>query len=124
MKVNERIKYYRKKLSITQSELAQKTGISLRALSNYETGLRKPPLEVLLKIADVLDISVVDLDPERLAYGEGVLFPSIENWDKTIDTKKLAKEVKILDSLSQASTEQLIEELNNRSDFPIEIKIK
>ena len=40
MKLNEKIKYYRKDLNLTQQELADLSGISLRALSNYEKGLR------------------------------------------------------------------------------------
>lgn len=68
--IGEKIKYYRNKISMTQSKLASKAGISLRALSNYESGLRTPQLEVKLKIASALNIKVTDLDPDTEPYKE------------------------------------------------------
>lgn len=62
MKLNEKIKFYRKRILMTQSELASKSDISLRALSNYESGLRTPSLEIKIKLAKALNIQVTDLD--------------------------------------------------------------
>ena len=64
MKLNEKIKYYRKDLNLTQQELADLSGISLRALSNYEKGLREPSMEVLIRIAKALMIPVNNLKPQ------------------------------------------------------------
>lgn len=50
------IRNYRKDNNMTQKELADKSNISLRALSNYENGSRIPPLEIKIKLANVLDI--------------------------------------------------------------------
>lgn len=64
MELNEILKEYRKKANMTQNELANKAGISLRALSNYEKGSRVPPIEGLIKISKALNILVTDLNPE------------------------------------------------------------
>ena len=55
------IKQERKKKNLTQIELAKKVGISRNALINYEAGTRIPPINVQLKLADVLGIDILDL---------------------------------------------------------------
>lgn len=70
MNLNEKIKYYRNKLNFTQQELAIKAGISLRALSNYEKGLRTPSMQTLLKIAKALDIPVKVIQPQLIKSPE------------------------------------------------------
>lgn len=92
MELNERIRYYRKKIPMTQSELASKSGISLRALSNYENGLRTPSLEILIKISKALDVKIEDLDPNIQIW---------EVFDATHDINKLSKEVKKIENLDK-----------------------
>lgn len=54
--IKDIIRKYRKDNNMTQKELADKSNISLRALSNYENGLRIPPLEMRIKISKILGI--------------------------------------------------------------------
>ncbi|XZM77683.1 helix-turn-helix domain-containing protein [Clostridium perfringens] len=61
MNVGDRIKYFRKEEKLSQDELANKSGISRNALSNYELNKRQPNITVLKKIADVLKIEIDDL---------------------------------------------------------------
>ena len=42
-------------------ELAKKVGVTESAIGMYETGKRKPNYEMLLKLAEALDCSVMDL---------------------------------------------------------------
>lgn len=58
MNVGDRIKFYRKEKKLNQTELANKSGISRNALSNYELNKRKPTIEVLKKIANALEINI------------------------------------------------------------------
>lgn len=44
--------------AITQVELAVKAGLRGSAISNFETGMRKPSIEQLVKLADALGVSV------------------------------------------------------------------
>lgn len=61
MTVGERIKQARKKSNMTQKELAQKAGKGFSTIQKYEMDLVTPPLDVLRKIANVLNVSVADL---------------------------------------------------------------
>ena len=48
----------RKKRGLSQTEVETKTGIAQALLSKYENGLRLPPAETLIKLADFYDVSV------------------------------------------------------------------
>lgn len=51
----------RKRTGLTQNELAQKAGVSRRALSSIEKGVSIPSVEIALKIASALNASVEQL---------------------------------------------------------------
>lgn len=65
MGISENIKYYRIEAKMKQKDLAEKSGISLRALSNYENGSRTPSIEVIIKIAETLGIDPKDIIDEE-----------------------------------------------------------
>ena len=52
------IKELRKKHKLTQSELANKIGVTTSSIGMYETEVRQPSYGVLCKIAEVFDVSV------------------------------------------------------------------
>lgn len=56
-----KIKEYRIAKSITQEQLAEKVEVSRENISRYETGNRNPPISVLVRIANVLGVSIDDL---------------------------------------------------------------
>lgn len=56
-----KIKEYRRKKGISQSELAKMVNISTGAIGHYEIGAREPNLETITKIAIVLDVNPTDL---------------------------------------------------------------
>lgn len=55
------IKMYREKLGYNQEEMSQFLGINRVSLSQYETGEREIPLEVLNKSANLFGIELIDL---------------------------------------------------------------
>jgi transcriptional regulator with XRE-family HTH domain len=57
----ERIKAARKKLALTQKELAEKAGVSLMSVRRYENDDKKYQLDILLKIAKALGVPLADL---------------------------------------------------------------
>lgn len=65
MNASGNIKYYRNEAKLTQKDLAEKSGISLRALSNYENGTRTPSMEVIIKIAGALGVDPLDIVEEE-----------------------------------------------------------
>jgi transcriptional regulator with XRE-family HTH domain len=66
MKTSKNIAELRKKMNWSQSELADKTGISQVMVGKYERGDAVPSLEVAKKIADAFEVSLDSL------VGEGI----------------------------------------------------
>ena len=64
----------RKEQNLTQVQLAEKLGITNRAVSKWETGKSLPDASIMLELCDVLNITVNDL-----LNGEVV---SMENYNK------------------------------------------
>lgn len=61
---NVKLRACRKKTGLSQSQLAEKAGISVRVYQNYEQGVRdieKAQLSVLLKICIALDCKMSDI---------------------------------------------------------------
>lgn len=52
------LKHYRLALSMSQGDLAKKTGLQTAAISNFECGRRAPSLENLAIISKALGVSV------------------------------------------------------------------
>ena len=55
---NKRLREMRMKRNFTQQKLSDILGIAIRSYQCYETGTRTPNYELLVKIADVLDVSL------------------------------------------------------------------
>lgn len=51
----------RTQAGLTQSDLAKLVGLTKAAISRYESGLRRPPLDKAIQIARVFDQPVEDL---------------------------------------------------------------
>ena len=61
MTIGERIKEFRLKAGLTQSELAAKLGIPYQSIGQWERGLRSPKIETLQKIAEALGVEPWEL---------------------------------------------------------------
>lgn len=55
------IRQYRAKNRISQEVLMEKTGISQQYISNIENELVNPSIDILMKIAKALDVTLNDL---------------------------------------------------------------
>lgn len=58
MELAERLKTLRKQVQLTQAQIAEKLDISQQAYASWERGVKKPTQENLVKIAQVLNVSV------------------------------------------------------------------
>ena len=67
MSIGEKIKKYRKEKGLTQRELADKLNIATNSLSRYEIGERRPPIDMIEKIAEILNVT-----PIQLMYDEEI----------------------------------------------------
>ncbi len=63
--IGKNIRQLRVKRKLTQDELAERLFVTRQTVSNYETGRSRPDVELLAKIADVLETDV-----NTLIYGE------------------------------------------------------
>ena len=60
-KITENIRFYRKQLGMTQSELAVKLCGKKSLVSNYENGHSTPDIITLCKLAKIFDITLDEL---------------------------------------------------------------
>ena len=58
MEFAERLKTLRKQVKLTQAQIAEKLNISQQAYASWERGAKKPTQENLVKIAQVLNVSI------------------------------------------------------------------
>ena len=58
MSLSNRIKVIRTEKGWKQSELAERVGISQKQISSYETGNSTPPTDILIKLAEVFEVSL------------------------------------------------------------------
>ena len=61
MKLGIKIASRRKELGMTQQELADKLFVSVKTISKWETNRGNPEINLIPKIANILDISINEL---------------------------------------------------------------
>ena len=69
----ENIKKHRKKMQLTQTQLAEKMFVSTQAISNWERGLTPPDLENLCKLSEFFHVSVDSLLGKDDCLGEKLM---------------------------------------------------
>lgn len=69
MNIGERIRHYRSKKKITMKKLGKMIDLSEQAIGNYERGDRTPNLEIIKKIANALDVPIIDIIGAEKAIG-------------------------------------------------------
>lgn len=72
MNLNLRIIQIRKKLTITQTDLAKKCKTTQQTIAKIEQGIVDPKLSTLQKLADALDCELTDLFYTRDSFAEEV----------------------------------------------------
>ena len=65
MTTGQRIKAARKRVGITQAELAKRLKIPFQSISQWERDIRNPKIETLKSIAKALDVELISLLPEE-----------------------------------------------------------
>lgn len=105
MKLNlsENIRLRRKDKNLTQEQLAEALGVTVGAVSKWESGSTTPEIETLVRIADFFDLSVDALLGWRLEGG---------NMNQNIARVKLLLEEKDFDSAA-ALSEKLLQKYPN-----------
>ncbi len=52
---------YRRRAGLTQAQLAARLGVTPNTIANYENGKTTPPMETVIRIAHILNISTDQL---------------------------------------------------------------
>ena len=86
MHIGETMKRARKKAGLTQKELAEKAGLALITIQQYERNVREPRLDNIKKIANILNLSFHELDPlfpdeEGMYYADELTTPPTRESD-------------------------------------------
>ena len=61
MKFNERLKSIREEKCLTQQQLSDRSGVSVRTIQNYESGSYSPRFGIVDKLAEELEVSSPEL---------------------------------------------------------------
>lgn len=95
----ENLRIYRSQTGITRKQIADKLGMTPQAYGNYENGEREPKLDILIKIATTLHVSVDDLLGYKVDEYENMAaslmsfgFDLVENDDDSIDILQTEKD--------------------------------
>ena len=102
MITGENIKRLRKKYNLTQTELANKIGRTLRTVQKYEAGEMLPPVDIIYKINDIFggefmlmfEIEEKEMVDQPSHYNQGIeTIEYIESWSMNFNTGNVIKYV-------------------------------
>lgn len=86
--MGKRIKRYRQKAHLTQEQLADKIDIATSTIAHAESGTSKPSLPLLLKLANVLNITLDQLVCDSLPVIDSYLEKDIADLLSDCSTKE------------------------------------
>lgn len=67
MKFGDVLRKKREERGMTQTDLAQRIGITQQSINSYETGFKIPPLRVVVAAADVFRCSTDEMIGRRIS---------------------------------------------------------
>ena len=110
---NEKIKKLRDSRGWTQSELAEKLGTDGRMISHYEKGKNIPSADILVKIAELFNVSIDYLLIERIPQRPLNQNDDAELLEKISEISKLPEKDKemILHMIDSVITKNKVKEL-------------
>lgn len=109
--LGDRIRRYRLAKGLTQAELAKLAGASQRMINYYEVHGVSPPPELLVKIADALDVSIDELFGRKPPARRAVAAPAGESLRRTRRLKRIEE----LPRDDQVAVLRMIEAMADRS---------
>lgn len=100
--LGENIKKLRKQRGWSQSELAEKASITLTHVNRLETGKYNPSIDVVLRLARALDVTLDQLVLDNLA-----------DVSVHIENKNLAERIRLIETLTENRREALFQVLDD-----------
>ena len=120
MSICERIIKKREELGFTQTSLARRAGLKPPAISQYESGLRNPSYEALIKLSNALSVTV-----DYLMSGKEIEISSITDQSvklllkisQNLSIERKDKLLKYALLLAQDDSDTVVPVLNNAVDY-------
>lgn len=110
----KRISILRKKLGLSQAELAEKFNVSTQAVSKWETGLAMPDVDILLEMSWVFEISINSLLEGGDKFTNSTVMTRAKLPEQVESILKSKKDKKLLSSVVPYFTESELMELTKR----------
>lgn len=88
------LRYYRLRKGITQKELATALNTNNTTLSNWEKGISKPDIDIIIKISNYFGISIDKLIFSKHQYDTKSKGQIIENSDKKLSSQYTPIQIK------------------------------
>ncbi len=96
MLLGARIKEIRRRQRLSQETLGERAGISAQYISNIERGRENPTLDLLIRLADALKVSLADMCDFESLEDRRKVRAAIQQMLKTGDTERLRLAFKVL----------------------------
>lgn len=111
MYVAQNIKLLRKKLKLTQEELANKIGKTSVSISDYEKGRSTPPYDTAVQLCEIFGVSLdqlikTDLEKEKYYLPEEL---ADKEKDYQAEYEELQKQYRLLERLTNLQEQRLAE---------------
>lgn len=100
MQIHERFKLLRNASGLTQSEVCKKLGIKQYNLSDYETGRSSPSIDMLIKMADLYQVTMDDLLNRKTDFDKPNNTKNVDNFDEYITDLNNMKILKRIQKLT------------------------
>ena len=113
LKLSENIKKYRKEMNLTQEGLAEAFGVTVGAVSKWESGSTVPDILTMMELADFFNVSM------DILLGYNISSKTIEDISGRII--RLAENQQYTEAVSEAENKlrtELETDFNNREKYP------
>ncbi len=74
----ENLRKYRKRKKLSQAEVSKKLNYGYTAVANYESGRNEPSIDTLIKLAEILDVTVDELVGAKMQTEEQELLAAFK----------------------------------------------
>ena len=91
---SENLKALRKQKGFSQEELATRLHVARQTISKWEKNLSVPDADTLIRLAEILEVSVSELLGEKTIFYKGIM-PSEKVLDLPVDCNTLAGSVNL-----------------------------
>jgi len=99
--IGRRIKELRKSKGLSQEKLAEKAETSTNYLSRMERGTENPTLDMLIKLANALEVEMWEMFDFGHVKSHKELKEAIQNFTKTADEPTLRLALKVFRAVSR-----------------------